>query len=55
MADVGARPSECDKTCGGGQTEGVRKYAQLAENGGQECSGDFTTVKSCNDHECPRE
>jgi len=44
---------ECDKTCGGGQTEGVRKYAQLAENGGQECSGDFTTVKSCNDHECP--
>ena len=44
---------ECDKSCGGGAATGTRTYAQLAENGGQECVGEFTTTKSCNEQECP--
>ena len=44
---------ECDKSCGGGTQTGERHYAQLAENGGQECTGETTTTQSCNEQECP--
>ena len=46
---------ECDKSCGGGTQTGERHYSQLAENGGQECTGETTTTQSCNEQECPGE
>ena len=43
----------CSKSCGGGDRLMERSYAELARNGGKNCSGEKTMYEKCNEQDCP--
>ena len=43
----------CSKTCGGGDQKRTRTKSVVAQYGGNECSGSYTSTQSCNTNKCP--
>ena len=45
--------SDCSKSCDGGQSSRTRAILTPSSNGGEDCTGDTSEKKSCNDTACP--
>ena len=44
---------DCSASCGGGSQERNRTVTQKAMHNGNDCTGNDTDTRVCNDHNCP--
>ena len=44
--------TKCDKSCGGGTQNRVRKVKTKAQHGGKVCEGNARDDRQCNTHNC---